>query len=123
MTEATTTIEDWRGMETDQLRDARNTRLAAIIDIGGQLEFAEIRKRKGESIDEEWLIKATTAKRHASRELQIIEQLLAGHGSSKREKYFTRVARRLLDRDLFQELWDQAKDEAAGKNRQRGSDE
>lgn len=106
-------MENYRNYTDEQLQDTQVILLEDMASIRYQLEAAKSNAAMdGEYADADWFRKATYALRMKGAQQQAISIEV---GRRKRliqstlETWFVRVARQILEEDLFEEIMDEAK--------------
>ena len=103
---------DLNTLSREELIDRKDELMEGVINMRAQIEFAEARAVNGEPVDTDWMIRAKAAKSHCAREVQMIDHKLSMKGSSILEKCFLDIARRRMDPEVFQEMFDEAREES-----------
>lgn len=109
-------MENYRDYTDEQLQELQVTLLEDMASIRYQLEEAKSKAATGgDYSDADWFRKASYALRMKGAQQQAVSIEV---GRRKRlvqstlETWFVRVAREILDEDLFEEIMDEAKDKA-----------
>ncbi len=107
------TMDNYRVYTDAQLQDTQAILLEDMASIRYQLEVAKSNAAtEGDYSDPDWFRKATYALRMKSAQLQAINVEVGRRKrdmQSRLETWFVRVARDILEEDLFEEIMDEAK--------------
>lgn len=109
-------MDNHRNFSDEELQDRMTVLLEDTAKIRYQLEEAKsIVAEGGEYSDSEWFRKATFALRMKGVEQQVIQMEFARRKRQRQnnlEQSFIKAAKSILEPDLFQEIMDEAKDNA-----------
>jgi len=107
-------MENYRNYTDEQLQDTQVILLEDMASIRYQLEAAKSNAATdGEYADADWFRKATYALRMKGAQQQAISIEVGRRKrmtQSRLETWFVRIAREILEEDLFDEIMDEAKD-------------
>jgi len=107
-------MENYRNYTDEQLQDTQVILLEDMASIRYQLEAAKSNAAMdGEYADADWFRKATYALRMKGAQQQAISIEVGRRkrlAQSALETWFVRIAREILEEDLFEEIMDEAKD-------------
>jgi hypothetical protein len=107
-------MENYRNYTDEQLQDTQVILLEDMASIRYQLEAAKSNAAMdGEYADADWFRKATYALRMKGAQQQAISIEVGRRKrmtQSRLETWFVRIAREILEEDLFDEIMDEAKD-------------
>lgn len=107
-------MENYRSYTDEQLQDTQTILLEDMASIRYQLEVAKSNAAtEGDYSDPDWFRKATYALRMKSAQLQAINVEMGRRKrllQSRLETWFVRIARDILEEDLFEEIMDEAKE-------------
>jgi hypothetical protein len=107
-------MENYRNYTDEQLQDTQVILLEDMASIRYQLESAKSAAAlENEYADADWFRKATYALRMKGAQQQAISIEVGRRkrlAQSTLETWFVRIAREILEEDLFEEIMDEAKD-------------
>lgn len=107
-------MENYRNYTDEQLQDTQVILLEDMASIRYQLEAAKSNAAMdGEYADADWFRKATYALRMKGAQQQAISIEVGRRkrlAQSALETWFVRIAREILEEDLFEEIMDEAKE-------------